>query len=52
MYEDHKTTITGSGDVRIDDESNEEEPEGCCIGKPTYVNLSNIECDISLINYF
>jgi hypothetical protein len=35
MYEDHKTTITGSGDVRIDDESNEEEPEGCCIGKPT-----------------
>ena len=31
MYEDHKTTITGSGDY----ESNEEEPEGSCIGKPT-----------------
>jgi hypothetical protein len=28
MYEDHKTTITGSGDLRIYDESNEEEPEG------------------------
>jgi hypothetical protein len=27
MYEDHKTTITGSGDLRIDDESNEEEPK-------------------------
>ena len=35
MYEDHKTTITGSGDLKIDDESNEEEPEGSCIGKPT-----------------
>jgi hypothetical protein len=35
MYEDHKTTITGSGDLRIYDESNEEEPEGSCIGKPT-----------------
>ena len=36
MYEDHKTTITGNcGDLRIDDESNEEEPEGSCIGKQT-----------------
>jgi hypothetical protein len=25
MYEDHKTTITGSGDLKMDDESNEEE---------------------------
>jgi len=38
MYEDHKTTITGSGDLKMDDESNEEEPEGSCIGKPTSVN--------------
>jgi hypothetical protein len=35
MYEDHKTTITRSGDLRIDDEANEEELEGSCIGKPT-----------------
>ena len=35
MYEDHKTTITGSGYLKIDDESNEEETEGSCIGKPT-----------------
>ena len=34
MYEDHKTTITGSGDLKIDDESNEEEPEGSCLCKP------------------
>ena len=32
---DHKTTITGSGHLKIYDESNEEEPEGSCIGKPT-----------------
>jgi hypothetical protein len=35
MYEDHKTTINGSGDLKMDAESNEEEPEGSCIGKPT-----------------
>jgi hypothetical protein len=35
MYEDHKTTITGSGELRIDDEANEEELEGSCIGKST-----------------
>jgi hypothetical protein len=28
MCEDLKTTITGSGDLRIDDESYEEEREG------------------------
>ena len=35
MYEDHKTTITGSGDLKMDDESNEEEPGGSFIEKPT-----------------
>jgi hypothetical protein len=35
MYEDLKTTITGSGDLRIDDESNEAERKGSSIGKPT-----------------
>jgi hypothetical protein len=28
-------SVTGSGDLRIDDEANEEELEGSYIGKPT-----------------
>ena len=47
MYDDFKAKITGSDRIPhnfdwgdVDEESNEKEPEGSCIGDQLYVTLS------------